>query len=149
MSGQPVQIFTDGACRNNPGPGGWGALLRFGDVEQELWGGEAATTNNRMELLAAIKALEALEQPSEVALTTDSEYVRQGITVWLADWKVRDWRTAQRKPVKNRDLWQRLDELTGRHQIEWRWVRGHSGHADNERADALARRGMSETEQSG
>lgn len=139
-----VEIHTDGACRGNPGPGGWGALLRSGGREKEIWGGDPATTNNRMELTAAIRALEALKTPCRVQLYTDSEYLRKGITVWMADWKRRDWRTADRKPVKNVDLWMRLDELAARHQVNWHWVRGHSGHADNERADELANRGVDE-----
>jgi ribonuclease HI len=137
-----VQIFTDGACRGNPGPGGWGAVLRTGRHEKELFGGEALTTNNRMELMAAIQALEALREPCNVVLTTDSQYVRKGITEWMANWKKRGWRTAAKQPVKNVDLWQRLDEARQRHQIEWRWVKGHSGHVDNERADQLANRGI-------
>lgn len=137
-----VQIFTDGACRGNPGPGGWGAMLRTGRHEKELFGGEALTTNNRMELMAAIQALEALREPCNVVLTTDSQYVRKGITEWMTNWKKRGWRTASKQPVKNVDLWQRLDEARQRHQIEWRWVKGHSGHVDNERADQLANRGI-------
>ncbi len=133
-----VHIWTDGACLGNPGPGGWGALLRFNGRERELSGGEALTTNNRMELMAAIEALDALKRPCEVILTTDSQYVRQGITGWLHNWKRNGWKTAARKPVKNADLWQRLDESTRRHQIRWDWVKGHSGHPENERADALA-----------
>jgi ribonuclease HI len=139
-----VEIYTDGACRGNPGAGGWGALLRFRDRELELFGGEPATTNNRMELTAAIQALAALKRRCEVALYTDSQYVRQGITTWLADWKRRDWRTSDRKPVKNQDLWRQLDELAARHDIAWHWVRGHTGHPENERADALANRGIDE-----
>lgn len=139
-----VEIYTDGACRGNPGVGGWGALLRFRDRELELFGGEPATTNNRMELTAAIRALEALKRRCEVALYTDSQYVRQGITTWLADWKRRDWRTSDRKPVKNQDLWQQLDALAAKHDIAWHWVRGHTGHPENERADALANRGIDE-----
>ena len=139
-----VEIYTDGACRGNPGVGGWGALLRFRDRELELFGGESATTNNRMELTAAIRALEALKRRCEVALYTDSQYVRQGITTWLADWKRRDWRTSDRKPVKNQDLWQQLDALAAKHDIAWHWVRGHTGHPENERADALANRGIDE-----
>lgn len=142
--GKVVEIFTDGACRGNPGPGGWGALLRYGDAEKRLWGGEAQTTNNRMELLAAIRALEALKKPSRVALTTDSQYVRQGITEWMPNWKKRNWKTADKKPVKNRDLWQELDALAQKHRIEWHWVRGHSGHPGNEVADELANRGIDE-----
>lgn len=139
-----VEIYTDGACRGNPGPGGWGVLLRAGSRERELWGGEPETTNNRMELTAAIRALEALKRRCAVALYTDSQYVRQGITSWLADWKARGWRTADKKPVANRDLWQRLDELAAEHDVEWHWVRGHAGHPENERADRLANRGIDE-----
>lgn len=139
-----VEIFTDGACRGNPGPGGWGALLRFNGVERELWGGEAQTTNNRMELLAAIEGLKALKERCSVVLTTDSVYVRSGITEWLANWKKRGWKTAARKPVKNADLWQLLDEQNQRHQVEWKWVKGHSGHRENEIADQLANRGIDE-----
>jgi ribonuclease HI len=139
-----VEAFTDGACRGNPGPGGWGALLRFGEHERELWGGEQETTNNRMELTAAIEALRALKQPCRIALTTDSEYVRKGITEWLANWKRRGWRTAAKKPVKNVDLWQALDEESQRHEIEWHWVKGHSGHRENDIADRLANRGIDE-----
>ncbi|HZK89224.1 MAG TPA: ribonuclease HI [Stellaceae bacterium] len=134
-----VDIFTDGACRGNPGPGGWGAILRHGAVEKELSGGEPATTNNRMEMTAAIVGLEALKRPCRVRLYTDSQYLRDGITQWLRGWKARNWRTADKKPVKNVDLWQRLDAATGPHRIEWIWVRGHAGHPENERADALAR----------
>lgn len=133
-----VEIFTDGACRGNPGPGGWGALLRYRGHEKALYGGERETTNNRMELMAAIKALESLKRPCQVRLTTDSEYVKKGIMEWLANWKRRGWKTAARKPVKNADLWRRLDEAAARHDIQWHWVRGHSGHAENERADELA-----------
>lgn len=139
-----VEIFTDGACRGNPGPGGWGAVLRYGDRERELYGGEAHTTNNRMELLAAIRALEALTRPCRVQLTTDSQYVRKGITEWLPNWKRKQWKTAAGKPVKNADLWRELDELAGRHQVDWHWVRGHTGHPENERADQLANRGIDE-----
>lgn len=141
-----VDIFTDGACRGNPGPGGWGAVLRYGDKEKELFGGEPHTTNNRMELMAAIQALEALKNPCEVNLTTDSQYVRKGITEWLANWKKRNWQTAAKKPVVNKDLWQRLEAAAGRHRVHWHWVRGHSGHSDNERADRLANRGIDEAE---
>lgn len=139
-----VTIFTDGACRGNPGPGGWGALLSHEGRERELYGGEAQTTNNRMELLAAIQGLEALHEPCEVTLVTDSEYLKKGITEWLANWKKRGWKTASKKPVANADLWQRLDEAAQRHHMHWEWVRGHSGHAGNERADALANRGIDE-----
>jgi|SRR5690625_3309365 len=139
-----VEIFTDGACRGNPGPGGWGALLRYGDKEKTLHGGEANTTNNRMELMAAIQALEHLKRPCRVILTTDSQYVRKGITEWMPNWKRRGWKTASRQPVKNVDLWQRLDAARERHDIEWKWVRGHTGHPGNERADALANLGIDE-----
>ncbi|HKU98433.1 MAG TPA: ribonuclease HI [Vineibacter sp.] len=134
-----VEIFTDGACSGNPGPGGWGALLRFKGVERELAGGEAATTNNRMEMMAAIMALEALKRPSVVQLFTDSVYLRDGITKWVHGWKRNGWRTADKKPVKNVDLWQRLIAALGTHRIEWHWVKGHAGHPENERVDALAR----------
>ena len=133
-----VEIYTDGACRGNPGPGGWGALLRSEGREREISGAEAATTNNRMELTAAIEALRALKKPCRVALTTDSQYVRLGITEWLANWRKRGWKTSNRKPVKNVDLWQALDSEAARHEVSWHWVRGHSGHPENERADALA-----------
>ncbi len=140
-----IEIYTDGACRGNPGPGGWGALLVFGDREKELYGAEAETTNNRMELLAAINALESLRHDRyPIVLTTDSRYLMDGITKWLAGWKKRNWKTANRQPVKNEDLWRRLDELVSRFDIEWRWVRGHSGHAGNERVDALANRAIDE-----
>ena len=133
-----VEIFTDGACKGNPGPGGWGALLRFNGVEKTLNGAEPLTTNNRMELMAAIKALEALKQPCEVDLTTDSQYVRKGITEWIAQWKLRGWRTSAKKPVVNVDLWQRLDKLNQAHKVSWHWVKGHSGHRENEIVDELA-----------
>lgn len=139
---EAVHIYTDGACKGNPGPGGWGALLRWRDQERELFGGEASTTNNRMELTAVIRALEALDREAEVVIHTDSQYVQKGITEWLAAWKARGWKTADRKPVKNIDLWCTLDALAGRHSVQWRWVRGHSGHPENERADALANRGV-------
>ena len=139
-----VEIFTDGACRGNPGPGGWGALLRFGTIEKSLHGGEKLTTNNRMELMAAIEGLSALKEPCEVVITTDSQYVRKGITEWLAGWKRNGWRTASKQAVKNADLWQRLDELNQRHKVEWHWVKGHSGHRENELADLLANRGIDE-----
>jgi ribonuclease HI len=141
-SNPEVEIFTDGACSGNPGPGGWGALLRAGGKEREICGGQAATTNNRMELMAAISALEALKRPSTVRLYTDSSYLKDGITRWLPQWKKRGWKTADRKPVKNVDLWQRLEAAVIPHKIEWHWVRGHGGHAENERADSLARDGM-------
>lgn len=133
-----VEIYTDGACRGNPGPGGWGAILRYNDTEKELYGAEADTTNNRMELMAAIRALESLKRSCNVRMTTDSEYVKNGITQWLDGWKRRNWKTANKKPVKNIDLWQQLDAACRAHDIEWCWVKGHSGHVENERADALA-----------
>ena len=139
MSQPHVTIYTDGACSGNPGPGGWGAILAFGDREKELKGGEAHTTNNRMELMAAIAALEALTRPCRVDLYTDSQYVRGGITGWIHGWKRNGWRTADKKPVKNVDLWQQLDAALKRHDVRWHWVKGHAGHAQNERADALAR----------
>ena len=142
----PVEIYTDGACKGNPGPGGWGAVLIFGGREREIWGGEAATTNNRMELTAAIEALSALKRPCRVELHTDSQYVRTGITQWLSLWKARGWRTMTKGAVKNEDLWRRLDEARLRHEVDWRWVKGHAGHDLNERADALARRGLEEVE---
>lgn len=144
-----VDIFTDGACSGNPGPGGWGALLRSKGNERTLRGGELATTNNRMELMAAIRALESLDGPTRVRVYTDSVYVRDGITSWLPQWKARGWRTAARKPVKNVDLWQALEQAISRHQVEWHWVKGHAGHPDNERADALARQGLEERRASG
>ncbi len=134
-----VDVFTDGACSGNPGPGGWGALLRYGAIEKELSGGEAATTNNRMELMAAIAAIEAMKTTTHVRLHTDSQYVKNGITTWIHGWKKNGWKTADKKPVKNVDLWQRLDAALKSHKVEWIWVRGHNGHAENERADALAR----------
>ena len=137
-------MFTDGACRGNPGPGGWGVLLRYGKTEKELYGGERETTNNRMELQAAIEGLKALKQKCEVELTTDSQYVRKGITEWIQNWRKNNWRNAAKKPVKNADLWQQLDAETERHQVTWLWVKGHSGHLENERADALANRGIDE-----
>lgn len=140
----PVEIYTDGACRGNPGPGGWGAVLHYAGREKSLYGGEPQTTNNRMELTAAIQALESLKRPCYVVLTTDSQYLRRGICEWLPNWKRRGWLTAERKPVKNVDLWQRLDALAARHEIEWRWVRGHDGHPGNERADRLANQGIDE-----
>jgi ribonuclease HI len=139
-----VDIFTDGACSDNPGPGGWGVLLRYDGRERELHGGEAATTNNRMELMAAIMALENLKRPVKARLHTDSQYVMKGITEWIHDWKRRGWKTADKKPVKNVDLWQRLEAALARHDVKWIWVRGHAGHAENERVDALARAGAEE-----
>ena len=133
-----VEIFTDGACKGNPGPGGWGAVIRSGEREKEISGGEPLTTNNRMELLAAIRSLEALKRPCEVILHTDSVYVRDGITKWIHGWRRNGWRTADRKPVKNAELWQELEEAASRHTVDWRWVKGHSGHPENDRADALA-----------
>ena len=153
MTDGVVEIYSDGACRGNPGPGGWGALLRASRgaqvVEKELYGGEAATTNNRMELTAVIRALEALKRRSRVKLYTDSQYVKKGISEWVHDWKRRGWRTADKKPVKNIDLWQELDALAALHEIEWHWVKGHAGHPENERADALANKGIPETGISG
>ena len=142
-----VIIYTDGACRGNPGPGGWGAILLYGDKEKELFGGEPETTNNRMELMAAIVALETLNAPCQVVLISDSKYVMDGITQWMANWKKRGWKTASKQPVKNVDLWQRLDAAVQRHEIDWQWVKGHSGHPGNERADALANRGIDEMKQ--
>jgi len=139
-----VTIHTDGACSGNPGPGGWGVILQWGDRTRELKGGEAHTTNNRMELMAAIVALETLKRPCDVDLHTDSEYLRQGITDWISGWKRNGWRTTARKPVKNSDLWQRLDAAVGRHTVRWHWVRGHAGHDLNERADELAREAIAE-----
>ena len=138
----PVVIYTDGACSGNPGPGGWGAILIYGDHRKEISDGEVETTNNRMELMAAIVALEALKRPSRVELHTDSSYLKNGITDWIERWKANGWRTANKKPVKNVELWQRLDEARARHQIDWHWVRGHAGHPENERADELAREAM-------
>jgi ribonuclease HI len=137
-----VEVWTDGACSGNPGPGGWGAILSYKGKEKELSGGEAMTTNNRMELMGAISALETLTRPCTVALHTDSQYLRQGITAWIHGWKKNGWKTADRKPVKNEELWKRLDAALGRHKIEWKWVKGHAGDEMNERADALARAGM-------
>lgn len=144
MSAPHVIVHTDGACSGNPGPGGWGAILSFGDHEKELKGSEAHTTNNRMELMAAISALEALKKPCRVDLHTDSQYVQNGISSWINGWKRNGWRTADKKPVKNEDLWRRLDEAARKHQVEWHWVKGHAGHPENERADALAREGLKE-----
>ncbi|TXF11238.1 ribonuclease HI [Pelomicrobium methylotrophicum] len=144
MSARPgvVEIYTDGACKGNPGVGGWGALLTYGERQRELFGGEPMTTNNRMELTAVIRALEALKRPTRVRLHTDSSYVQQGITRWIHDWKKRGWKTAGKRPVKNEDLWRRLAELTEQHEIEWIWVRGHAGDPGNEAADRLANRGV-------
>ena len=139
-----VEIFTDGACSGNPGPGGWGAILRAGAHEKEMWGGDSETTNNRMELMAAIMALEILKSPTTIDLHTDSTYVKDGITKWIHNWQRNGWKTAAKKPVKNVDLWQRLQEAIARHEISWHWVRGHAGHPENERADELARRGIDE-----
>ncbi|MBN8727880.1 MAG: ribonuclease HI [Xanthomonadales bacterium] len=140
MSGdRPVELFTDGACLGNPGPGGWGALLRLGDNERTLSGGERLTTNNRMELMAAIAGLEALKRPCAVVLTTDSQYVKRGVEEWMARWRANGWRTSDRQPVKNRDLWERLSAALASHRVDWHWVRGHAGHAENERVDELAR----------
>ncbi|TXI16820.1 MAG: ribonuclease HI [Nitrosomonas sp.] len=137
-----VEIYTDGACKGNPGIGGWGALLKYGDYEREIFGGEKLTTNNRMELIAAIRALESLKRPCKVHLHTDSVYVQKGINEWMDAWKIRNWLTSARKPVKNEDLWKLLDNLAQQHEIEWYWVRGHAGNDGNERADALANRGV-------
>ena len=139
---EEVDIYTDGACSGNPGPGGWGAILRSGAHEKEIWGGEPATTNNRMELLAVIRALNTLKRPVSVRVHTDSQYVQKGISEWIHGWKARGWKTAAKAPVKNADLWRALDEARERHQVKWLWVRGHNGHPENERADALARRGV-------
>ena len=141
---EQVQMFTDGACRGNPGPGGWGVVLRYGDNERQLFGGDRETTNNRMELLAVIEGLSVLKRPCEISITSDSTYVLKGIQEWLQNWKKRGWKTASKKPVKNVDLWQRLDALIDPHTIEWHWVKGHSGHPQNELADELANRGIDE-----
>ena len=139
-----VVIHTDGACRGNPGPGGWGAILASGDHEKELYGAETKTTNNRMELMAAIMALESLKRPCDVTLATDSVYLKKGMTEWLRNWKRRDWKTSGKKPVKNKDLWQRLDKAAEQHHLRWQWIKGHSGHPENERADQLANRAVDE-----
>ncbi|MBC9071516.1 ribonuclease HI [Thauera sp. CAU 1555] len=144
-----VEIFTDGACSGNPGPGGWGAILRSGAHEKEIWGGEPHTTNNRMELLAVIRALNALKRPVDARVHTDSQYVQKGISEWIHGWKARGWKTAAKEPVKNADLWQALDDAARRHKVDWIWVRGHAGHVENERADALARRGVDAVRKSG
>jgi len=142
---QPVEIYTDGACRGNPGPGGWGIVLKYGIHQKFLCGGELQTTNNRMELMAAIVALETLKRPCNVRLTTDSVYVKQGITEWLENWVQRGWKTANKQPVKNQDLWERLNQATQRHKVSWHWVKGHNGHPENEKADELARKGLEQT----
>jgi ribonuclease HI len=139
---EQIDIFTDGACSGNPGPGGWGAILRTGAHEKEIWGGEPHTTNNRMEMLAVIRALELLKRPVVARVHTDSQYVQKGISEWIHGWKARGWKTAAKAPVKNEDLWRALDEAASRHQVDWIWVRGHAGHVENERADELARRGV-------
>ena len=144
MTTKEVIIYTDGACRGNPGEGGWGAVIRYKAHEKQLFGGESDTTNNRMELMAAIKALNSLTRSCDVSLTTDSQYVRRGIMEWMADWKKRNWKTAARKPVKNKDLWQQLEKATKQHTIKWHWVKGHAGHEGNELADQLANRGIDE-----
>jgi ribonuclease HI len=141
---ESVEIYTDGACSGNPGPGGWGAILRFRGTEKELKGGEPQTTNNRMEMMAALSALNALTRPCTIDLYTDSEYVKKGMTEWLRGWKARGWKTADKKPVKNEDLWKALDEAASRHRVSWHWVKGHAGHPENERADALAREGIAD-----
>ncbi|HRQ59010.1 MAG TPA: ribonuclease HI [Azoarcus taiwanensis] len=146
---ESIEIFTDGACSGNPGPGGWGAILRAGSHEKEIWGGEPATTNNRMELTAVIRALELLKRPVHARVHTDSQYVQKGISEWIHGWKARGWKTASKAPVKNVDLWQALDAACGDHRLEWIWVRGHAGHAENERADELARRGVEAVRKSG
>ena len=144
-----VELFTDGACKGNPGVGGWGALLRFGETEKRMYGGEAETTNNRMEMMAVICALEALTEPCNVTITTDSKYVLQGMTEWLENWKQRNWQTAAKKPVLNVDLWKRLDKAASEHKIQWHWVKGHSGHRENEIADELANQGIEELRSQG
>lgn len=142
MSSEKVELYTDGACSGNPGPGGWGVLLRMGGHEKELFGGEAATTNNRMELMAVIEGLRALKRPVQAEIYTDSQYVMKGMNEWIQGWKARGWKTASKTPVKNVDLWQALDSECARHELKWHWVKGHAGHVENERADALARRGV-------
>ena len=147
MTKDQIELFTDGACKGNPGPGGWGVLMRFKGQEKRLFGGEPLTTNNRMELMAAIKGLEALTRPCQVDLTTDSQYVRKGITEWIINWRKNNWRTAAKKPVKNSDLWQMLDKAVAAHEVQWHWVKGHSGHVENEIADALANLGAQQHSQ--
>jgi ribonuclease HI len=142
LEGKRIELYTDGACKGNPGPGGWGVLMRYGSVEKELCGGEANTTNNRMEMLAVISGLEAIKRASKVLITTDSQYVLKGINEWIEGWKARGWKTAAKQPVKNVDLWQRLDSALQGHDVQWQWVKGHAGHKDNERADDLANRGI-------
>lgn len=141
-STETIDIFTDGACSGNPGPGGWGTILRSGEIEKELWGGELHTTNNRMEMMAVIRGLAALKRPLIVRVYTDSQYVQKGISEWIHGWKKRGWKTADKQPVKNEDLWRQLDELAASHKVQWLWVKGHAGHPENERADALARKGV-------
>lgn len=141
---ETVEVYTDGACKGNPGPGGWGALLRYKGVEKELYGGEANTTNNRMELLAVIEALEALRRPCKVRVATDSQYVKRGVTEWMQRWKRNGWRTADKRAVKNKELWERLDRALADHEVAWQWVRGHAGHPENERADRLANKGITQ-----
>ena len=147
MTKDQIELFTDGACKGNPGPGGWGVLMRFKGQEKRLFGGEPLTTNNRMELMAAIKGLEALTRPCQVDLTTDSQYVRKGITEWIVNWRKNNWRTAAKKPVKNSDLWQMLDKAVATHEVQWHWVKGHSGHVENEIADDLANLGAQQHSQ--
>lgn len=142
MTTEKIELYTDGACSGNPGPGGWGVLLRMGDHEKELFGGEAETTNNRMELTAVIEGLRALKRPVQASIYTDSQYVMKGMNEWIKGWKARGWKTASKEPVKNVDLWQALDTECARHELKWHWVKGHAGHVENERADALARRGV-------
>jgi len=149
VNSEQVDIYTDGACSGNPGPGGWGAILRSGGHEKEIWGGDPATTNNRMELLAVIRALDLLKRPVQARVHTDSQYVQKGISEWIHGWKARGWKTAAKAPVKNADLWRQLDESAVRHRVEWLWVKGHAGHPENERADELARRGVEATRKSG
>jgi|SRR3990167_4273781 len=144
MNKKQVNLFTDGACRGNPGPGGWGVLIRYNDHEKQLYGAEKYTTNNRMELMAAIEGLKALKEACDISVTTDSQYVRLGITEWLTNWKKRNWKTADKKPVKNQDLWEQLDYEVSRHHIAWHWIKGHSGHVENELVDALANRAIDE-----